>query len=403
VCEHLFVRSDATILHADLDAFYASVEQRDDPSLRGRPVIVGGGVVLAASYEAKAYGVRTAMGGGQARQLCPHAVVVPPRMSAYAEASRAVFEVFDDTTPLVEGLSIDEAFLDVGGLGRVAGPPPDIAARLRRAVLDRVGLPITVGVARTKFLAKVASAVAKPDGLLVVPPGEELAFLHPLAVERLWGVGVVTAGKLRSRGITTVAEVARLPEAALVSILGRASGRHLHALAHNRDPRPVQVGRRRRSIGSQCALGRSRSRSHEAVDAVVVGLVDRVTRRMRSAGRVGRTVVVRLRFDDFTRATRSHTLTRATADTRPILQTVRDLLAGAAPVIVRRGLTLVGVAVGNLDDDGAVQLTLPFQRGSGGALDAAVDDVRERFGSAAVTRAVLLGRDTGMTVPLLPD
>src|SRR6185436_9568768 len=198
-CEHVFVsRSTATILHADLDAFYASVEQRDDPSLRGRPVIVGGGVVLACSYEAKARGVRTAMGGGQARRLCPDAVVVRPRMSAYSEASKAVFSVFNETTPLVEALSIDEAFLDVRGMRRIFGSPVRIAARLRREVRAQVGLPITVGVAGTKFLAKVASGVAKPDGLLVVPPGGELAFLHPLPVERLWGVGPVTARKLRS-------------------------------------------------------------------------------------------------------------------------------------------------------------------------------------------------------------
>src|SRR5437868_8158838 len=203
-------RQSAEILHADLDSFYASVEQRDDPGLRGRPVIVGAGVVLSASYEARAYGVRTAMGGAQARRLCPHAVVVEPRMSAYADASRAVFEVFEQTTPLVEGLSIDEAFLDVGGLRRVSGTPTEIAVRLRREVLERVGLPITVGVARTKFLAKVASAVAKPDGLLVVPPDAELAFLHPLPVERLWGVGPVTAEKLHARGIVTVHEVAQL-------------------------------------------------------------------------------------------------------------------------------------------------------------------------------------------------
>src|SRR6478736_8129390 len=211
-CEHVFVSAEPTILHADADAFYASVEQRDDPRLRGRPVIVGAGVVLAASYEAKAYGVRTAMGGGQARRLCPHAVVVSPRMSAYVEASRAVFDVFRDTTPLVEGLSIDEAFLDVRGLERLAGPPPQIAVQLRRAVRERVGLPITVGVARTKFLAKVASAVAKPDGLLVVPPDHELAFLHPLPVERLWGVGPVTSRKLHEHELVTVADVARLDE-----------------------------------------------------------------------------------------------------------------------------------------------------------------------------------------------
>src|SRR5438309_5350709 len=206
----MFVASEATILHADVDAFYAAVEQRDDPRLRGRPVIVGAGVVLAASYEAKAYGVRTAMGGGQARRVCPHAIVVSPRMSAYSDASKAVFEVFEDTTPLVEGLSIDEAFLDVGGLRRVSGTPTEIAVRLRQRVREQVGLPITVGVARTKFLGKVASGVAKPDGLLVVPPDDELGFLHPLPVERLWGVGPVTAEKLHARGVSIVGEVARL-------------------------------------------------------------------------------------------------------------------------------------------------------------------------------------------------
>jgi DNA polymerase IV len=397
----VFVSGRATILHADLDAFYASVEQRDNARLRGRPVIVGPGVVLAASYEAKAYGVRTAMGAAQARRLCPDAVVVEARIDAYSEASKAVFEVFADTSPLVEGLSIDEAFIDVGGLGRVSGPPPAIAARLRREVAERVGLPITVGVARTKFLAKVASGVAKPDGLLVVEPEHELAFLHPLTVERLWGVGPVTADKLRSRGIHTVGEVAMLDESALVSMLGGASGRHLHALAHNRDPRSVMVGRRRRSIGSQCALGRAR-RAPGAVDAVVLSLVDRVTRRMRAAGRVGRTVSLRLRFGDFSRATRSHTMPRATAETRAILVTVQGLMEDAQPLVRQRGLTLVGLAVGNLTDDGAVQLPLPFE-GSSGALDAVLDDLRERFGSSAVTRAVQLGRREGITVPLLPD
>jgi DNA polymerase IV len=396
------VLTEATILHADLDAFYASVEQRDDSRLRGRPVIVGAGVVLAASYEAKAHGVRTAMGGAYARRLCPQAIIVRPRMSAYAEASRAVYRVFEDTAPLVEGLSIDEAFLDVRGMRRIAGTPVEIAVRLRRAVRERVGLPITVGVARTKFLAKVASGVAKPDGLLLVPPGAELAFLHPLPVERLWGVGRVTASKLHDRGIATVAEVAGLDEAALVSMLGRASGRHLHALAHNRDPRPVQVRRRRRSIGAQRALGRA-PRPATAIDATLVALVDRVTRRMRAAGRVGRTVVLRLRFGDFSRATRSHTLPHATAETQIILVTARVLLTAAMPMIERQGITLVGVAVANLTDDRATQLTLPFDRHSGGALDAALDEVRTRFGSGAITRAVLLGRDQGMTVPLLPD
>ncbi|MFV2107375.1 DNA polymerase IV [Micromonospora sp. LOL_015] len=422
---------EASILHADLDAFYASVEQRDDPRLRDRPVIVGAGVVLAASYQAKARGVRTAMPARRARLICPEAVVVPPRMAAYTAASRAVFEVFRQTTPLVEPLSIDEAFLDVGGLRRLVGAPADIAARLRVAVRDQVGLPITVGVARTKFLAKVASGVAKPDGLLVVPPDDELAFLHPLPVERLWGVGPVTAGKLRERGITTVGRVAGLGEAALVSIVGAAAGRHLHALAHNQDPRRVQTGGRRGSIGSQQALGRA-SRDPADVDAILAGLVDRVGRRMRAAGRTGRTVTLRLRFGDFTRATRAHTLPRATNQTSTILDTARDLLAAAGPMIRERGLTLVGVSVGNLDDGQATQLALPLgpadappeaparhsvgrpvdrsgtrpvdgPAGRQESLDAALDAVRDRFGSSAVNRAVLLGRDLGPAAPLLPD
>ena len=393
---------EATILHADADSFYASVEQRDDPRLRGKPVIVGAGVVLAASYEAKAFGIRTAMGGGLARRLCPSAIVVSPRMSAYAEASKALYRVFEDTTPVVEGLSIDEAFLDVRGMRRLAGSPADIAARLRREIRARVGLPVTVGVARTKFLAKVASGVAKPDGLLVVPPEQELAFLHALPVERLWGVGAVTAEKLHRLGITTVREVAELPKEVLVSALGRAGGRQLHALAHNRDPRPVQPRRRRGSIGSQCALGRRR-RSPEEVDAVLLGLVERVTRRMRAARRVGRTVVLRLRFDDFSRATRSFTLSEPTAETRTIIDTARALLATAAPMIESRGLTLVGVAVGNLQNDCPAQLVLPFDGRSGIQLDLAVDEIRDRFGSTAIVRAVLLGRSSGLAVPLLPD
>ncbi|MEU7653253.1 DNA polymerase IV [Micromonospora taraxaci] len=391
----------ASILHADLDAFYASVEQRDDPRLRGRPVIVGGGVVLAASYEAKARGVRSAMGGQQARRLCPDAIVVPPRMSAYTAASRAVFEVFRQTTPLVEGISIDEAFLDVGGLRRLVGPPADIAARLRREVRERVHLPITVGVARTKFLAKVASGVAKPDGLLVVAPDAEVAFLHPLPVERLWGVGPVTSAKLREHRIRTVGEVARLGEAALVSLLGSGAGRHLHALAHNRDPRAVQVGRRRGSMGAQHALSRTPHAPAE-LDAILAGLVDRVTRRMRAAGRSGRTVVLRLRFGDYSRATRSHTIGKATADTTPLLAAARALLRATQPEIDSRGVTLIGVSVGNLDDS-PVQPELPFHRDPGAELDAAVDAVRDRFGSTALTRAVLLGREPGVEMPLLPD
>ncbi len=394
--------NEGTILHADADSFYASVEQRDDPSLRGRPVIVGGGVVLAASYEAKAYGVRTPMGETQARRLCPQAIVVKPRMDAYSAASTAMFEVFHDTTPFVEGLSIDEAFLDVGGLRRISGTPTEIAMRLRSEVLDRVGLPVTVGVARTKFLAKVASGVAKPDGLLVVPTDGELEFLHPLPVERLWGVGPVTSRKLRDRSITTVSEVAQLGEAALVHILGRAAGRHLHALAHNRDPRPVETGRRRRSIGTQRALGR-RPRSPESLDADLLALVDRLTRRLRGAHRVCRTVVLRLRFDDLSRATRSHTMPEATADTATILAIARALLAAAMPTIRERGITLIGISFTQLHDDGAIQLALPFDGSTGSAIDATLDDVRDKYGSKAVTRGVLLGRREGIRVPLLPD
>src|SRR4051794_28614489 len=394
-------RTEATILHADLDAFYASVEQRDDPRLRGRPVIVGAGVVLAASYEAKACGIRTAMGGGLARRLCPQAAVVSPRFEAYVEASKAVFAIFEDTTPQVEGLSIDEAFLDVRGMERIAGRPRAIGERLRARVREQVGLALTVGIARTKFLAKVASGVGKPDGLLEVLPGKELEFLHPLPVERLWGVGPVTSGKLRKHQITTVGHVARVGEAALVSLLGGHHGRHLHALAHNRDPRRVRVGHRRGSIGSQCALGR-RPRPFAEIDATLAALVDRVTRRMRNAHRAGRTVTLRLRFDDFSRATRSRSLLKSTMQTRAILDTARVLLLEARPLIETRGLTLVGVAVSNLDSDGNVQPSL-FDELTDDTLDVAMDAVRDRFGAKLLTRAATLGRDLNPSVPILPD
>ena len=409
--------AEANILHADLDSFYASVEQRDDPSLRGKPVIVGGGVVLAASYEAKAYGVKTAMGGRQAKALCPHAIVVPPRMAAYSAASAAVFEVFHDTTPLVEPLSVDEAFLDVSGLLRVSGTPVQIGARLREQVRDQVGLPITVGIARTKFLAKVASQEGKPNGLLLVPPDRELEFLHPLPVRRLWGVGAKTADKLHAHGIHTVADVAELSESTLGSIVGGGMGHQLFALSHNIDRRRVVTGVRRRSVGAQRALGRSgNSMSHSEIDAVVVNLVDRITRRMRKSDRTGRTVVLRLRFNDFSRVTRSHTLPQATASTDAILSAARDLVATAGPLIAERGLTLVGFAVSNIDREGAQQLELELPFESSGdkrrttgtpehllAVDSAMDEVRRRFGNASVTRGVLVGRDPGLEMPMLPD
>jgi DNA polymerase-4 len=396
----------ASILHADLDSFYASVEQRDDPSLRGRPVIVGGGVVLAASYEAKAFGVRTAMSGREARRLCPQAIVVPPRMAAYSQASADVFEVFADTTPVVEPLSVDEAFLDVSGLGRVSGTPVEIATRLRADVRERVGLPITVGIARTKFLAKVASQEGKPDGLLLVPPDRELAFLHPLPVRRLWGVGAKTAEKLRAHGIETVADVAELNETTLASMVGGAMGHQLYALSHNIDRRRVVTGVRRRSVGAQRALGRrGNTMSAAEVDVVVINLVDRITRRMRKAGRTGRTVVLRLRFDDFGRVTRSHTMPRATASTEAILAAARELVRAAGPLIAARGLTLIGFAVSNIDRDGAQQLELPLERPTSDtvALDSVVDRVRSRYGNTALTRGVLVGRDPGLEMPHLPD
>ena len=325
-----------------------------------------------------------------------------PRFTAYVAAGRALFEVFREAAPLVEGLSMEEAFLDVRGLGRISGPPLAIAVRLRHDVRERVGLPLTVGIAGTKALAKVASGVAKPDGLLLVRPGREPAFLRPLPVRRLWGVGASTAAKLAGYRIATVGDLARLTEEELVAILGRASGRSVHALARNRDPRRVRTGRGRRSIGSQSALGRRR-RSPEELDLVLVSLVDRVTRRMRAAGRAGRTVILRLRFGDFSRATRSRTLHQPTAATGPILATARALLGAARPAIERRGITLLGITVANLSGErGGIQLELPIDARRA-ALDAALDEVRERFGAAALTRASLLERGGRFAPTLLAE
>lgn len=392
----------AGILHADLDAFYASVAQRDDPSLRGTPVIVGGGVVLAASYEARAKGVRTAMNGRQALALCPEATVVEPTMDAYSEASEAVFAIFRDTTPLVEGLSIDEAFLDVNGLRRLSGSPVEIAARLRERVRDEVGLAITVGVARTKFLAKVASGVGKPDGLLLVEPDRELEFLHPLDVRRLWGVGPVTSDKLRSRGLHTVGDVAALSESVLVSMLGPGTGRHIHSLSHNHDPRTVVTGRRRSSVGSQRALGRGK-RSRDELDGILLSLVERVTERLRSGRRVGRTITVRFRMDDMSRQTRSRTLVQPTDRTDEFLAAGRDLLGERWAHLETAGCTLLGVSVSDLSSADAVQLGLDLDGHDHRRLDHVLDDVRGRFGGGSVVRASLLGGDDGRSVPMLPD
>jgi DNA polymerase-4 len=385
-----------------MDAFYASVEQRDDPALRGKPVIVGTGVVLACSYEAKARGIYTTMNGAQARRVCPEAIVVPTRMEAYSEASKAVYDIFRETSPLVEAISIDEAFLDVRGLDHISGSPREIAARLRRDVLEQVGLPISVGVARTKFLAKVASGACKPDGLLVVPVEGESEFLHPLPIERLWGVGKVTAEKLHAMGIRTVGDIARCPESALVAGLGPNAGRRLLALANHQDPRPVTPREPRRSIGAQSAFPKG-SRTFEEIEALGAGLVDRIARRLRKADKVCRTVTVGFRFGDFSRASRSHTLGGVTDQTGQILAAVRELLAAARPMIAEKDLTLLSVSLENLDTADAVQMELPLGgEEENAALDAALDDVRSRFGADAITRASLVGRDD-VTVPLLPD
>jgi DNA polymerase IV len=396
------MRGEATVLHADLDAFYASVEQRDAPELRGKPVIVGGGVVLAASYEAKARGVRTAMGGRQARELCPDAAVVPPRMEAYSEASKAVFDIFRDTTPLVEGLSIDEAFLEVGGLRRISGTPEQIAVRLRERVRTEVGLPISVGIARTKFLAKVASAVSKPDGLLLVEPDREEDFLLPLPVERLWGVGKVTAEKLHGLGIRTVGQLAELEAATAERLLGRAAGAHLHALARLRDPRPVDTTRRRGSIGSQRALG-TRPRTPDELDLFLTQIVDRLARRLRDRDRVCRTVVLRLRYGDFAKATRSHTVRFPTDRTATLLSVARGLLAAALPELEARGITLIGVSLSGLGKVDSIQPELPIDWDDGARLDTVLDAVRDKFGTASVSRATQLGRDPGWSTPVLPE
>ena len=393
---------EAAILHADADAFFASVEQRDDPSLRGRPTVVGGGVVMAASYEARAYGIHGGMGGRTARRLCPHVKSVEPNFSAYTEASKALFEIFKRTSPVVEGLSMEEAFLDVRGLEHISGTPREIAARLRRDVRRELDLPLSVGVARTKVLAKMASRAAKPDGLLVVAPEEETAFLHPLPVEALWGVGETTAEKLHAAGILTVGALASRDEVVLESILGAHAARHLHAIAHNRDPRRVRPGRRRRSIGSQSALG-SRPRSRAELEAVLVALVDRVTRRMRSARRAGRTVTLRLRFGDFTRASRSRTLPHPAAATGSILSAARLLLEKSTSMIERRGITLIGVAISNLtESESGEQLELSLDGAPDPAIDAAIDEVRDRFGPDAIRRPATLSRERSLTPWLRP-
>jgi DNA polymerase-4 len=363
------------ILHADVDAFYASVAQRDDPSLRGRPVVVGSWVVMAASYEARAFGVRGGMATSRARRLCPALVLAQPSWPAFVESSKAVFAIFERYTSVVEPGSMEEAFLDVTAAGE---PPRALAERLRRDVRAEAGLPLSVGVARTKVLAKIASRSAKPDGLYVVEPEREVEFLHRLPVERLWGVGPATARKLHAYGLRTVKDAAALSEADLMAILGRSAGRYVHAIAQNREHRPVRRRRGRRSFGAQRALGRAPRTRAELGDAIG-DLAERVTRRMQRKGRAGRTIVLRLRFGDYTRASRSCTLAHSTADAAPIAAAALGLLDAAMALVERRGITLVGLTVTNLDGATASrQLVLPlFEEGTDDFSPPPRSDVQE--------------------------
>jgi DNA polymerase-4 len=403
------VERGACILHADLDSFYASVELLKRPELRGKPVIVGSGVVLSATYEAKRCGVVSGSATPAAKRLCPHAIVIDGDFSDYSRKSDEVFAVMARFTPNVEPISIDEAFLDVAGVRRLLGPPVEVAARLRAAVLAETGLVVSVGVARTKFLAKVASRAAKPDGLLVVEPDEELDFLHPLPVERVWGIGEATAEKLHLRGVRTVGELARVPDASLVAWLGKAGARQLRALAWNTDPRPVQTTRRARSVGAQSTFGRD-VRDPETYRVVLGKLADRVATRMRAKERAGRTITVRIRFADWTTITRARTLGAPTNATPAIFHVAEDLLTTelATGDADRPGLRLLGISMSQLGPPLPYQMELPLGTGRGGwarpgsaedtrarRLDEALDRARTRFGRRLVTTAAAMRRPDG--------
>lgn len=390
------MRSAPTILHADLDAFYASVEQLLDPSLRGRPIAVGAGVVLAASYEAKAFGVQGGMAGWRAKRLCPELQFVGGHFREYQRLADEVMAVFDDITPLVERISIDEAFLDVSGATHLFGPPTAIAALIRQRVRDEIGLPISIGAARTKHLAKVASQVAKPDGVVVVEAGRERAFLDPLPIGLMWGVGPVTERRLHGRGITTIGELAATDPDALRSLVGRAAGDKLGSLAHDHDPRAVRHPGRARSVGAQSAFGR-REPSTEFVRAILGHLADRVAGRLRAKQRAGRTVTVRVRFTDLAAVTRSLTLPGPVATTLTLIETAEQLVQTALDDHPnRREITLLAISVSNLVEQPTVQTELPGlddddPRRPGSAIgadrwaiDHAMDRVRERFGRDAV-------------------
>ena len=391
----------ATILHADLDAFYASVEVRDQPELRGRPLAVGGGVILSATYEARAFDVHAPMGIAGARRRCPGLIVIPPRFAHYVAISRLVMEVLKGFTPLVEAISIDEAFLDVSGATRLFGPPATIAASIRAAVRAEVDLPISVGVATTKHLAKIASRVAKPDGMVVVEPGTEAAFLSPLPVGHLWGVGPVGERRLGEYGIVTIGDLASIPEAVLARWMGGHWGRHLWHMAHNHDARPVDVGHRAGSVGAQSA-GAASDLAVRHITLLV--LADRVGGRLRRKGRAGRRITVRIRFTDMTAVSRSLTLVAPLAETTSIYRAAASL--ADALVIERsagRGVNLVGLSVDLLEDAPHLQLELSLGDAADDALrsgsvvhrrlrslDGAIDRARARFGPTAVRRAAVL-------------
>lgn len=385
---------EPTILHADLDAFYASVEQLLNPALRGRPVLVGGGVVVAASYEARAFGVRAPMSTRDALKLCPQAIVVDGHFSRYLELSEQVMSIFEDATPVVEQISVDEGFLDVSGTTHLLGSPSDIGRELRRRVREEVGLPLSVGVASTKFLAKIASARAKPDGLVLVDHGTELAFLHPLPVQALWGVGRVTASKLNRLGIGTIGELAEVNPRALAPVLGPGTASALRALSRNQDPRPVRGGRRSGSVGSQQALGRGLTDTDE-MSVVVLGLADRIGRRLRAKDRSGSTLTVRVRFPGPRLVSRSHTLSAPTASTAALSNLGSELVRRALKVAHDDSVTLIGLSLSNLTTDQFLQLELELDEGDvlrAGSLedlrrqsiDESVDAVRERFGRELV-------------------
>lgn len=394
------VAGGPTILHADLDAFYASVEQLLDPALRGRPIAVGGsargGVVLAASYEARVYGVHGGMPGWQARRRCPTLTFVRGHFGEYQRLADHVMDILHDVTPAVERISIDEAFLDVSGSTHLFGPPAAIAARLRRRVRQEVGLPISIGAARTKHLAKVASQVAKPDSLVVVEPGAERQFLDPLPVGLMWGVGPVAEQRLAERGIRTIGDLARTPARALEGLLGHAVGAKLAALALNEDPRRIVTSGRARSVGAQSALGRRRP-TPELVREVLGHLADRVAGRLRAKRRAGRTVTVRVRFAGMRAVTRSLTLPAPIAATLTLTEVAEQLAWQAIsdqrdPTIE---ISLLAVSVSNLAAQHAIQLELPIppddprspgsEKGSARwALDTSMDAVRVKFGRDAV-------------------